>query len=194
MMSLPADFPRKPSVLCVEDDLNLQKSISFILWKEGYEVTCAQTGEEAVEIARREKPDLVLLDLVLPGIDGLKVSAILRKDPATADILIIMVSAKRGVDDVVRGLKSYADDYITKPFDPRVLLARVQSVLRRRGGTEARRENDPGDRWAGDQPRLLRGVRRRPEDRPDPGPSSRSWPSWRASRTRSSPGRRSWTT
>jgi DNA-binding response OmpR family regulator len=137
MMSLPADFPRKPSVLCVEDDLNLQKSISFILWKEGYEVTCAQTGEEAVEIARREKPDLVLLDLVLPGIDGLKVSAILRKDPATADILIIMVSAKRGVDDVVRGLKSYADDYITKPFDPRVLLARVQSVLRRRGGTEA---------------------------------------------------------
>jgi DNA-binding response OmpR family regulator len=132
MKSAPADSPRKPRILCVEDDLNLQKSISFILWKEGYEVTCAQTGEEAVELARRERPDLVLLDLLLPGIDGFKVSSVLKKDPATSDVLIIMVSARKGVEDIVRGLKSYADDYVTKPFDPRVLLARIQSVLRRR--------------------------------------------------------------
>jgi two-component system phosphate regulon response regulator PhoB len=137
MKSSPADTPRKPKVLCVEDDLNLQKNVSFILWKEGYEVACAQSGEEAVELARREKPDLVLLDLVLPGIDGHKVSSILKKDPATSDVLIIMVSAKKGVDDIVLGLKNYADDYITKPFEPRVLLARIQSVLRRKIKSEA---------------------------------------------------------
>jgi DNA-binding response OmpR family regulator len=132
MKSAPADSPRKPRILYVEDDLNLQKSLSFILWKEGYDVTCAQTGEEALEIARRATPDLVLLDLVLPGIDGFRVSSVLKKDPATSGVLVIMVSAKKGVEDIVRGLKSYADDYVTKPLDPRVLLARIESVLRRR--------------------------------------------------------------
>jgi len=122
----------KPKILCVEDDVNLQKNIAFILWKEGYEAFCAGTGEEAVQLARREKPDLILLDLVLPGMDGLKVCGVLKKDPATADILIIMVTGKKSVDEIVLGLKSYADDYVTKPFEPQVLLARIQAALRRK--------------------------------------------------------------
>jgi two-component system, OmpR family, alkaline phosphatase synthesis response regulator PhoP len=122
----------KLKILCVEDDVNLQKSMTFILWREGYEVLCAQTGEQALDLARREKPDLILLDLLLPGIDGCKVSSILRKDPATADILIIMVTAKKRVEDIVLCLKDYADDYVTKPFEPQILLARIQAVLRRR--------------------------------------------------------------
>ncbi|MDH4272626.1 MAG: response regulator transcription factor [Candidatus Aminicenantes bacterium] len=122
----------KAKILCVEDDINLQKSLSFILWREGYEVLCAQTGEEALELVRREKPDLVLLDLMLPGIDGYKVCSILRKDPGTSEILIIMVTAKKRMEDIVAGLKNYADDYVTKPFDPEVLLARIEALLRRR--------------------------------------------------------------
>ena len=122
----------KTRILCVEDDINLQKNLSFILWQEGYEVLCSQTGEEAVELARRVKPDLILLDLMLPGIDGLKVCGILKRDPLTSGILIIMVTAKRQMEDIVAGLKEYADDYITKPFEPPILLARVQALLRRR--------------------------------------------------------------
>jgi two-component system phosphate regulon response regulator PhoB len=131
-MKTPADPRLKPKILCVEDDINLQKSISFILWKEGYEVLCAGTGEEAIDLARRERPDLILLDVLLPGIDGHKVGQILRRDPATADALIIMVSAKKKTEDVVEGLRASADDYITKPFEPEILLARVQAVLRRK--------------------------------------------------------------
>ncbi len=122
----------KAKILCVEDDVNLQKSLSFILWREGYEVLSAQTGEDALELVRKERPDLVLLDLMLPGIDGHKVCNILKKDPGTSEILIIMVTAKKRMEDIVTGLKNYADDYVTKPFDPEVLLARIEALLRRR--------------------------------------------------------------
>lgn len=122
----------KAKILCVEDDINLQKSLSFILWKEGYEVLCAGSGEEALDLARREKPELILLDLVLPGIDGYKVCSLLKKDPATSDILVIMVTAKKRMEEIVLGLKDYADDYVTKPFEPQILLARMQALLRRR--------------------------------------------------------------
>jgi len=132
MKSADEDTHHKARILCVEDDLNLQKSLSFILWREGYEVLCAQTGEEALELVRREKPDLILLDLVLPGIDGHKVCGILKKDPNTSEILVIMVTAKKRMEDIVAGLKDYADDYVTKPFEPQVLLARIQALLRRR--------------------------------------------------------------
>jgi two-component system alkaline phosphatase synthesis response regulator PhoP len=126
----------KTKVLCVEDDINLQRSLSFILWKEGYQVVCATTGEEALEMAKAEKPDLVLLDLILPGIDGDKVCSILKKDPATADVLVIVISAKKKVEDIVARLKGYADDYITKPFEPEILLARIQALLRRKTRAE----------------------------------------------------------
>ncbi len=133
-MTKPAtEEPRgNAKIVCVEDDISLQKSLSFILWREGYEVHCAQTGEEAIDLVRREKPDLILLDLMLPGIDGNKVCSILRKDPGTSEILIIMVTAKKRMEDIVAGLKNYADDYVTKPFEPEILLARIQALLRRR--------------------------------------------------------------
>jgi two-component system phosphate regulon response regulator PhoB len=131
MISADAHSPSKARILYVEDDLNLQKSLGFILWREGYEIFCAQTGEEALELARKEKPDLILLDLVLPGIDGLKVCSILKKDPNTSGILVIMVTAKKRMEDIVAGLKDYGDDYVTKPFEPQILLARIQALLRR---------------------------------------------------------------
>jgi len=130
------DVRPKAKILCVEDDVNLQKSITFILWREGYKVLCAQNGEDALELARREKPDLILLDLILPGIDGNKLCGILKKDPCTADILVVMLTAKKKVQDIVAGLKSYADDYIIKPFEPEILLARLQALLRRKVKSE----------------------------------------------------------
>jgi two-component system alkaline phosphatase synthesis response regulator PhoP len=130
------DIRPKAKILCVEDDVNLQKSITFILWREGYKVLCAQNGEDALELARREKPDLILLDLILPGIDGNKLCSILKKDPCTADILVVMLTAKKQVQEIVAGLKSYADDYIVKPFEPEILLARLQALLRRKVKSE----------------------------------------------------------
>jgi len=127
----PAAHP-KAKILYVEDNLDLQKSVSFILWKEGYQILCAETGEDAIEIARQEKPDLILLDLLLPGIDGYKVCHILKRDAATADIAVIMVTARKQVKDVVAGFEEFADDYIIKPFEPEILLARIQALLRRR--------------------------------------------------------------
>ncbi len=132
MKSTSKDIPPKARILCVEDDVSLQKSLSFILWQEGYEVLCAQTGEEALDLVRSKKPDLILLDLMLPGIDGTKVCSVLKKDPSTSEILVIMVTAKKRMEDIVAGLKDYADDYVTKPFEPQVLLARIQALLRRR--------------------------------------------------------------
>lgn len=118
-------------ILYVEDDTDLQKSVSFILWKEGYKVLCAETGEQAIKLAREESPDLILMDLLLPGMSGPKACRILKRVAATEDIPIIVVTAKRQVKDIVAGLKEYADDYITKPFEPEILLARIQALLRR---------------------------------------------------------------
>jgi two-component system, OmpR family, alkaline phosphatase synthesis response regulator PhoP len=119
-------------ILFVEDELTLQKSITYILEKEGFSVITATTGEDAVKLALRENPDLILLDLVLPGIDGFEVCEILKRNPATANIFIVMLTGKRLVEDITRGLCQYADDYITKPFEPAILLARLQAVLRRK--------------------------------------------------------------
>jgi two-component system alkaline phosphatase synthesis response regulator PhoP len=119
-------------VLLVEDDVSLQKSLAFILEKEGFKVLCTQTGEEAIIIARKENPDLMLLDLVLPGIDGFKVCHILKKEAQTANIFIMMLTGKRKLEEIVLGLKEYADDYIIKPFEPQILLARIHALLRRK--------------------------------------------------------------
>jgi len=125
-------------VLLVEDDVSLQKSLAFILEKEGYKVLCTQTGEEAIIIARKENPDLILLDLVLPGIDGYKVCHILKKEAQTANIFIMMLTRKTKLEEIVLGLKEYADDYIIKPFEPQILLARIHALLRRKIKSENR--------------------------------------------------------
>ncbi len=119
-------------ILLVDDDASLQKSLAFILEKEGLEVLSAKTGEEAVILARKEKPDLILLEILLPGIDGYKVCQILKKDPLTADIFIVLLTGKKKLEDVVFGLKEYADDYIFKPFEPQILIARIHALLRRK--------------------------------------------------------------
>lgn len=118
-------------ILVVEDDANILELIRYNLAQKGYKVTSVSTGENALITVGANKPGLVLLDLMLPGIDGLKICELLKKDENTKDIPIIMVTAKGEEDDVVKGLESGADDYITKPFSVDVLLARITAVLRR---------------------------------------------------------------
>ena len=120
-------------ILVVEDELDLQELLRFNLEREGMNVSIADTGEKAVELAQHAKPELILLDLMLPRMDGLEVCRHLKADDATTKIPIIMVTAKGEEADVVIGLELGADDYITKPFSTRELVARVKAVMRRSG-------------------------------------------------------------
>jgi two-component system phosphate regulon response regulator PhoB len=122
---------RKTLILFVEDDASLMASIAFILEREGFAVRCAPTGQAALTEAAAERPDLVLLDVNLPDMDGFQVCQRLRRNAATASVPVIMVTARTSVDDVVLGLEQFADDYVTKPFHPRVLVARINATLRR---------------------------------------------------------------
>ncbi|MBW2519944.1 MAG: response regulator transcription factor, partial [Deltaproteobacteria bacterium] len=108
----------------------------FNLIKAGFRVECAATGEEGYKMAIDHSPDLIILDLMLPNMDGHEVCKRLRETPATKESAIIMLTAKGEESDIVRGLEQGADDYIPKPFSPQVLLARVRAVLRRRGKIE----------------------------------------------------------
>jgi two-component system alkaline phosphatase synthesis response regulator PhoP len=121
----------KERILVVDDEEDILELVRFNLAREGYPVICTTSGEETLKIAREKHPNLIVLDLMLPGIDGLEVAKILRNDPKTEDIPIVMLTAKGEEADVVTGLELGADDYVTKPFSPRVLLARVKAVLRR---------------------------------------------------------------
>lgn len=122
-------------ILIVEDDRNLLDTIKFNLHKEGYEVVTAVDGAEALDSARREKPDLIMLDIMLPKMSGFEVCRILRKETAAP---ILMLTAKAEETDKVAGLEIGADDYVTKPFSLRELLARVKSMLRRARMSETR--------------------------------------------------------
>ncbi|MEZ4524364.1 MAG: response regulator transcription factor [Desulfobacterales bacterium] len=119
------------TILLVDDEEDILELLRYNLTAEGYRVLCAESGETALEIAGMQKPDLIVLDLMLPGIDGLDVAAILKKDKKNSHIPIIMLTAKGAESDVVTGLEMGADDYVSKPFSPRVLNARVKAVLRR---------------------------------------------------------------
>lgn len=121
----------RESILIVEDVEEIQELVRYNLAKEGYRVACAADGEEGLRIAASQLPDLVMLDLMLPGIDGLEVCKALKKDPSTQNIRVIILTAKGEEADIVSGLELGADDYITKPFSPRVLVARIRAVLRR---------------------------------------------------------------
>ncbi|MBN2050467.1 MAG: response regulator transcription factor [Spirochaetales bacterium] len=122
----------KGTILVVEDETDILNLIAYNLEKDGYDVLKAGTGEEGLKLARNRRPDLLLLDLMLPGINGLEICKGLKADETTASIPIIMVSARGEEADVVLGLELGADDYVPKPFSPRILLARVKSVLRRK--------------------------------------------------------------
>jgi len=119
------------TILVVEDERAIQELVVYNLAKEGYRVTAVGTGEEALRAVGAARPDLVLLDLMLPGLDGLEVARLLKANPATGDIPIIILTAKGEEADVVSGLELGADDYIRKPFSVRVLIARIRAVLRR---------------------------------------------------------------
>ncbi len=123
---------RKTRVLFIEDEQNLLNSISFILEREGFEVRKAKTGEVGLQAMSEFQPDLVLLDLNLPGMDGFEVAESLVADccPQCCPAIIIM-TGRDAEEDMVTGLERFADDYIVKPVQPRVLIARIQSVLRR---------------------------------------------------------------
>ncbi|MBW7865547.1 MAG: response regulator transcription factor [Candidatus Hydrogenedens sp.] len=123
---------QKSHVLVVEDDEDILELVSYNLKKEGYAVTRAMTGEEALKRVGEAVPDLVVLDLMLPEIDGLEVCRRLKRDMETTRVPVVMLTAKGEESDIVAGLELGADDYITKPFSPRVLLARVRAALRRK--------------------------------------------------------------
>jgi len=127
----------KEHILVVDDEEDILNLIQFNLRKEGYTVSCAVSGEEALQkMLESNSPDLVLLDLMLPGIDGLEVFRRMKDSDTVKDVPIIMITAKGEESDIVIGLEMGADDYVTKPFSMKVLLARVRAVLRRRRSDE----------------------------------------------------------
>ena len=119
------------TILIVEDEQDLLELLRYNLVREGYAVQTAATGEDGLKAMRAQPPDLVLLDLMLPAMDGLEVCRTIKGRPHTAQVPVIMLTAKGEEQDIVRGLELGADDYITKPFSPRVLMARISAVLRR---------------------------------------------------------------
>ena len=129
------------NILVVDDEEDLLELVRYTLAKEGHSVTCVDTGEKAVDSVRQSLPDLIVLDLMLPGIDGLEVCRRLKGDLKTREVPIIMLTAKSEERDVITGLDGGADDYVTKPFSPRVLLARVKSLMRRKD-VELRTQHD----------------------------------------------------
>ncbi len=118
-------------ILVVDDDLDTLRLVGLMLERQGYQIVASSTGRQALELANSEHPDLILLDLMMPDIDGVEVARQLRSDPATKDILIIMFTAKSQVDDKLEGFDAGADDYLTKPTQPRELMAHVKAVLKR---------------------------------------------------------------
>ncbi len=140
-------------VLVVDDEADILELVDYNLSRNGFETTCVASGEAALADARRRPPDLVVLDLMLPGLSGLEVCRVLKADPRTRAVPVLMLTARGEESDIVRGLEMGADDYVTKPFSPRVLIARVRALLRRNddaGGDDAARiqlagiQMDPG--------------------------------------------------
>ena len=118
-------------IVVIEDERDIVEVISYNLTREGYNVLAVDRGDESINLIRNQSPSLIILDLMLPGMDGLSVCRQLKSDPIVKDIPVIMISAKGEESDIVIGLEMGADDYLTKPFSPRELLARVKAVLRR---------------------------------------------------------------
>lgn len=121
----------RETILIVEDEKDIVKMLEYNLKKEGFKTLSARNGEDALDLAQSEHPGLIILDLMLPGIDGLEVCKVLKNETKTSSIPIIMLTAKSQESDKIVGLELGADDYVTKPFSPRELVARIRAVLRR---------------------------------------------------------------
>ena len=122
----------RPHVLVVDDEEDILELVRYNLSRNGFEVEGVGSGEEALQAVDRRRPDLVVLDLMLPGVDGLEVCRQLRQREATEDLPVVMLTARGEEAEIVAGLELGADDYVAKPFSPRVLIARIKAVLRRR--------------------------------------------------------------
>lgn len=121
----------KETILVIDDEEDILELVRYNLTKEGFRVTCVSSAEEASERLKHETPQMILLDLMLPGMSGLDFCKILRRDAVHANIPILMITAKGEDADIVIGLELGADDYLTKPFSPPILLARIRAILRR---------------------------------------------------------------
>ena len=124
-------------ILLIEDEPDIAEVLQYNLEKEGFQVELASRGDAGLEAVRRESPELILLDLMLPGLDGLELTRLLKRDPATAHLPIVMLTARSEEVDRIVGLELGADDYISKPFSPREVVLRVKAVLRRLQPEEA---------------------------------------------------------
>ncbi len=132
----------KETILIVDDEKDIIELIKYNLKTEGYTILTAGAGEQAIKIAKQSRPDLIVLDLMLPGMDGLEVTRYLRNNEETRNLPIVMLTAKGEESDIITGLELGANDYISKPFSPRVLTARIRAILRRRRKeSEATSEN-----------------------------------------------------
>ncbi|MDD5634307.1 MAG: response regulator transcription factor [Candidatus Omnitrophica bacterium] len=121
----------KEKILIVEDEKDIVKMLEYNLKKEGFRTVATGNGEDALDLVKRKQPDLIILDLMLPGMDGLEVCKGVRKENTAVYIPIIMLTAKSQEPDKIVGLELGADDYMTKPFSPRELIARIKAILRR---------------------------------------------------------------
>lgn len=130
-------------ILVVDDEPNILELIRYNLQREGYQVHAVATGEQALSAIRAKTPALIILDLMLPGLDGVSVCRRLKRDPTTARIPVLMLTAKSDELDVIAGFETGADDYVTKPFSPKVLLARVAALLRRTTDPTEQRTEQP---------------------------------------------------
>lgn len=137
--------------LVVEDEPDQRELLRYNLARNGFEVYCAETGSRALAILEEQTPDVIVLDLMLPGMDGLQVCQSIRSRTETSAIPIVMLTARGEDTDIVAGLELGADDYITKPYSPRVLLARVKAVMR------SRSKSDGNGQPAGDEPIIRHG-------------------------------------
>jgi DNA-binding response OmpR family regulator len=133
---------KRQKILVVEDEPDILEVIEYNLTREGFRVLTARDGEDGLKKARQDLPDALILDLMLPGLDGLEVCRKLRGDDVTRNVPILMVTAKGEESDIVVGLSIGADDYLVKPFSPRELIARLRAVLRRTQAQQQRAEND----------------------------------------------------
>ena len=121
----------KKKILVIEDDRDISELIAYNLEREGYEIACLYDGSQAIDFVHKRKPELIILDLMLPEVDGIEICRALKSDANTKHIPIVMLTAKSEEADVVVGLQMGADDYIPKPFSPKVLVARIKAMARR---------------------------------------------------------------
>ncbi len=131
------------TILVVDDEQDILELLRYNLEREGYRVITVETGEAAVEKSLSGEPDLIVLDLMLPGIDGVEVCRRLRAKEELSDVPVIMLTAKSEDSDVISGLEVGADDYVTKPFSPKVLIARIRALLRRKERRELPVKEEP---------------------------------------------------